>query len=278
MAGFTPISFAPKSLIAGIAVSPDGNTLYASIQGSGSVQTYNAHTGAIINAAFAALPTYKNLNGATVDPATGDIYWATTNGNGGVTKITPAGVVNETWGTPPASAAYPVGLTVYSGKLYLGTASSGANAIVSYPLPGGGLPTQVVSGFRGDWPSFDSGGNLYAFKSNAPAYWQKWDIAGNTHANFGNIQFEGYGQESQYDATSGLLYVTGALTGHTSAGVWSIDPTAATPTYTQVVTFTGGYTYAASFALVPAVPEPSTLALLGMGLAGLICYAWRKRK
>ncbi len=26
------------------------------------------------------------------------------------------------------------------------------------------------------------------------------------------------------------------------------------------------------------VPEPGTLALLAAGLAGLLCYAWRKRK
>ena len=26
------------------------------------------------------------------------------------------------------------------------------------------------------------------------------------------------------------------------------------------------------------IPEPSTLALLAAGLAGLLCYAWRKRK
>jgi len=33
--------------------------------------------------------------------------------------------------------------------------------------------------------------------------------------------------------------------------------------------------YAVGSALAP---EPSTLALLAAGLAGLLCYAWRKRR
>jgi hypothetical protein len=36
--------------------------------------------------------------------------------------------------------------------------------------------------------------------------------------------------------------------------------------------------YADNFKLVNPVPEPSTLALFGLGLTGLLAYAWRKRK
>jgi hypothetical protein len=38
-----------------------------------------------------------------------------------------------------------------------------------------------------------------------------------------------------------------------------------------------GKTYSAAMG-IKAVPEPGTLALIAAGLAGLLAYAWRKRR
>jgi hypothetical protein len=54
------------------------------------------------------------------------------------------------------------------------------------------------------------------------------------------------------------------------------------PVYWQDMHYPVGHPYVGqsidqSFAIT-TTPEPGTLALLGCGLAGLLCYAWRKRK
>jgi hypothetical protein len=65
------------------------------------------------------------------------------------------------------------------------------------------------------------------------------------------------GQTWQYDAS-----VPG---GHTAGQAWTTGGTY----YVQLGTSDGVETV--------TVPEPSTLVLLGAGLLGLLCYAWRKR-
>ncbi len=37
-------------------------------------------------------------------------------------------------------------------------------------------------------------------------------------------------------------------------------------------------TYVIAEGAYPAIPEPSSIVLLGLGVVGLLCYAWRKRK
>jgi hypothetical protein len=277
LVGFSTISYSSKTHVTGLAVSPNGQTLYVVGPGSyNTISTYDAATGALLNANFVTGLTY-NINGMSVDPATGNIYAANTNK--GVTLITPTGSVNENWGTPISGAVYPEGTTVYNGKVYEGLAYATA-PVVSYALPDGGSPATVVSGIRADWPMFDGSGNLYTIGSSSSEYFQKWDVANNTHANFGNKTFwTTTGMAAAlYNPNDGLLYmVARSATSPTNAGIWKIDPTAATPTYTLVRDLGSTYMWI-SAATLYAVPEPSTLVLLACGLFGLLAYAWRKRK
>ncbi|NLF06773.1 MAG: PEP-CTERM sorting domain-containing protein [Pirellulaceae bacterium] len=282
LSGFAPITYTAGNNTSALAVSPNGTILYVRKPGdANAISTYNAATGALLNANFVT-GLANTINGMSVDPATGNLYAA--NRIYGVTRITPAGAVNENWGAPVSTGAYPEGTVVYNGKVYAAQANS-TNPVVSYPLPGGGSPTTVVSGVRSDWPAFDDNGSLYTIEASASTkYVQKWNVATNTHANFGNFGFTTnmYATPILYNENDGFLYVAAPKTKYPISsgysGIYKIDTNAASPSYiTLVDTGAAPYPYFAAATLY-AIPEPSTLVLLAGGLLGLLAYAWRKRK
>jgi hypothetical protein len=94
---------------------------------------------------------------------------------------------------------------------------------------------------------------------------------GNSSLNYSTLEMEtlfGVFDTGTSVSVGALTWgkVTG-LTGHSEGDEWQDGSTY----YVQLDDVGGGVSTA-------GVPEPGTLALLAAGLAGLLCYAWRKRR
>jgi hypothetical protein len=110
--------------------------------------------------------------------------------------------------------------------------------------------------------------DVYAYADVDPA----WSWYGSTISVSGATS-----PPSWTDAKTG---VTAYLLGSNYQEFAGLSPTGS-GTIAISFTWPGDYGYLNAISLVDhatQTPEPSTLALLGAGLAGLLCYAWRKRR
>jgi len=83
-----------------------------------------------------------------------------------------------------------------------------------------------------------------------------------------------------YDQQDGILYM--ATTNQENAFLWTVDPNTGTAVLVKNLTTDSGYPSGGvlpdAMGWVAAAPEPATLLLLGLGLAGIGAAGWRQRR
>jgi hypothetical protein len=138
----------------------------------------------------------------------------------------------------PLEIAGLSGASTYRWDLYMGYTSSGPLDVESYNATG--------------WPPNSTG------LSVTPDTWQLWEIKYKIGDSTMSLSVGGNTNASVPIYPGGSLDRIALNLDRPTGSAWS------GMMYDEV----GG----------PPVPEPSTLTLLACGLAGLLCYAWRKRK
>jgi uncharacterized protein (TIGR03118 family) len=224
-----------------------------------------------------------NYSGLTINQAQTQLYAANQAGTGSInvfnTSFAPVSLAPGAFATPPAVAALglvPFNVQDINGKIYVEYAPSGLTAQRNAALGQGAV---VVFNEDGSSPQILTLGSQLA----AP-----WGVA-LAPAGFGpfgddllvgNFSFLN-SEINAFDPMTGALLGTIPVDpgiGNTPGGLWSLNfgigGMNGDSNTLYVTDGIDGETHGL-FAAITAAPEPSTLALLGVGVLSL--YAWRRR-
>ena len=262
----TPSSFQNPQ---GLAYDPANNTLYVADNGTSKIRTFNVTTGAETTAST-GFTSATGLSSPYGLAYSGGMLYAANSSANTVTAYNAANGAQITSFTSPTGLSHPFGLAVSGTMLYV--ASEQGNTITAFNLAMG------TTTFTINDPNTPTAVALY----------------GNDLfvSNLGNITV------SEYDATTGNvinasfaantsgaygLAILGNLllvaSDETKGGVDAYGIPAMATTGNMPTSITPGFiTNLNQPFFIAVVPEPSTWALLGVGIAGLGVVTLRQRR
>jgi sugar lactone lactonase YvrE len=295
---FTSTGLAAES---GIAFDSQGD-LYVANGGNNTITEYNSGGGLIATISSGQL---NNPNGLAFDQY-GDLFVGN-SGNGEVLEFTPSGLASSTPTVYASGLGSPNGLAFDSaGNLYV---ADYADSVIWQVPASGGSPSEFIS--PGDYSTinhphgiaFDSAGNIYVANSDSSV--NDIEVFSPTGSAEGVFATSSEGLDTPdglaFDSSGDLYVVNFSHTGpenETSPGSSSVLEIS--PGQFTGGELTGGATLLEAFndntdsdledggyiaietnsgqPLLQSVPEPSSAALLGAGLAASAGLVWARRR
>jgi fibronectin-binding autotransporter adhesin len=237
-------------------IDPQGYALSIAVESlGGTIDTQNFNVGVQV-----PLQQGTTVGGGVTKTGTGTLVLSAANTYTGLTEVQQGTLQLVGVGSLAGDASVAAGATLSGNGSVAGSVQAVLASIVAPGVQGTSLGTLTIGG------DATVGGTLFIeYDALASQPIDVLAVAGALDLSGATIEFNQIG--AALTAPVYVLATYGSLT----------SPAADVASLPSGYTLDYGYNGGTAVALVQ-VPEPTTLALLAMGLFGLVAYAWRKRK